>query len=323
MSQSIIIDEEGESKRVYPKDLFDMYIMNQYTGMGSGGAFTAEYSAYLSKLSSLGITAPDSQIQTIQNQLIIDLKNAGFLSRGMRLHVYGFGSIGAGTVNIANPNTYLHTVVGSVTFTESEGVKSGAAISGGYIRTGGFVNEFTGIESNFTAIVYVSDDSTDVAVSMYVYGARGNASSSTTGQAIKPLSTGSAGTRIGYNVSDSFSSVTHKGLYVHTQNSTQSIMYKDGVKDVAARTPVAPDISDEILFLTRNTDAAGGRTSSESYPHYAMMLAEMPGSFSDADELSFRTIWNTFVNSLPVLITMASTVITMDSTIITMSDLYA
>lgn len=291
-------------------------------GKRRGSTYTSEYQSYLNELNSLGYTLPDPLIRTAQNQFVKNLKDAGFLARGLRLHIYGFGSLNTGTVNIITPSTFKHIVVGSITFTEGSGVKSGAVISGGYLRTGSLVNE-SGFQSAFTVAVYVSESSTDIANIMYVYGARGLAASATSGVALRPLSTAAAGVRIGYSSgADSFGSVNHQGLYVLTMTPTDCILWKDGVKDIFVRTPAAPDIADEMLLLSRNTHASGGITSSESYTKNVMMLAEFPDDFSDADELSFRTIWNTFRSSLPALLTWATAAVTWENANVNWGSLY-
>jgi hypothetical protein len=299
-------------------------IANYLGSFGSGVSYSTEYQAYLNQLTADGVTHPDPTIKVIQNQLVVDLKNAGLWTRAKTINIYGFGSIGAGLVNIKNPSTYKHIVSGTVTFTEGEGVKSNSTIGGGYLRTAFFTDEYAGIESDLTSILYVPESSTDIAATMYAYGGRGNASSANTGVAIRPMSTSAVGIKIGYGAADSFPSTNHQGLYVLYYDGTNSVMRKDGVEDNQAITPLAPDLHNEVLLLGRNIHATGGAgniSSSESYPHNVMCLFRFD-RFSDADEVSFRTIWNTFLNALPTLLLMGSSAVLMGSDIVTMGTLY-
>jgi hypothetical protein len=307
----------GQEDQQYKKIIYEWWLSGSQEVV-----YDSDYQVYLDQLTTEGFTHPDGLIKAIQNQLVIDLKAAGLWIRAKTINIYGFGSIGAGLVNMKSPLTHKHIVVGTVVFTEGSGVKSNSTISGGYIRTAYAINQYAGIESDLTSVLYISESSTDIAATMYAYGARGNASSANTGVAIRPLSGATSGVRVGYGAAgDSFTNNNHQGLYVLYYENPNSVIRKDGVEDNQAITPTAPDISNEVLLLSRNIHASGGISSSESYPHNVMSLFRFD-RFSDADEASFRAIWNNYIASLPTLIHYNNASITWNSASIRFNTIY-
>jgi hypothetical protein len=85
-------------------------------------AFDADYQAILTYATSQGYTLPSSGQQTIQNQLVLDLKTAGAWNGLEFFYVFATdGDRNYAKINWANPGTYNATEVSTPTFTSDVG----------------------------------------------------------------------------------------------------------------------------------------------------------------------------------------------------------
>jgi hypothetical protein len=256
------------------------------------------------------VTKPSSSVINEYDLFLKNLRSVNLISRNKTLNIYGFGSIEAGTYNITSPTTYKHTPVLSPIFTEGSGVKSNGTTS--YINTNYKVNEFIGIETGVTIIIYVSESSTDIATTRAVFGARAHAESSTTPHRIQPLLTSSTGNRSNYATSDNFSNTDHKGLYILTYNGTQSILYKDydgisGIKDIQTVTPVSPNLTINEIFLAHNsTITPNSITPTLFYNKNSALLCRFD-RFNDVDAINFKSKWDRFRGGVGLMISFLPT----------------
>lgn len=267
-------------------------------------AYSPLYTDVLDFAESEEYEEPDISDNILINQLILDIVNADLWDDIETANLYGFGSIQFGSINLKNPNTYQHTFpnVNLITFSRG-GVKSQIATNS-YINTQYAVNERVGIENAFTTAIYVSESSAD-AGHKTVYGSRGQVANITTQKMIKPLLSSILAQCQGYSTENSFSNTNHKGLYFIVGNGTQVIRYKDydginGVKSIQVTTPSAPDLSNKELLLCMNASTSGGVTASTGvmYDKSTSLLIRWNRALSDAEVITFNTIWDNFLYSL-------------------------
>ena len=87
-----------------------------------GVSFDADYQAVLDYATTQGYTLPSSSQQTLQNQLVIDLKDAGVWSKLDTFYVFATdGDRDYAAINWKDPNNYEITEVNSPTFTTDVG----------------------------------------------------------------------------------------------------------------------------------------------------------------------------------------------------------
>jgi hypothetical protein len=248
-----------------------------------------EYIAWLAAATALGYGLPTDAEQLAQSNFIKALKTFGFYSRMKFGNLYGFGSLGFGNIDIPSP-AKKNTVNGSVTYTAGQGIKSG----GGFLTAPFVKNENAGIELNSTFVTYISEVSTTDLGGDPGCWSMGPGDNSTVTLLPYRNPGNPSGSSLIYSTSfgANFSSNNHKGLYVGTSNGWPLFtrMYKDGVKtNVASQNIVAPNTSPSLLILK---GAFGGL-----YPINmgAMLIFD---AFNDADELAFRTIFNTYKTAI-------------------------
>ena len=291
-----------------------------------GSLFSSGYdqavSDWLSRLDSLGITKPSAPVINSVNELVIGLKTNGLWSRGKTLNIYGFGAVNTGVVNIFSPLTYQHTFpAGNPDFLEGSGIKSNNTTT--YVNTQYAINEYVGIETDLTTIIYISESSTASSSTKIGFGSRALAAGATPDYRFIPLATAGTGSRSHYGTADTFLNSNMKGLYIETYKSGNSVLYKDwngvtGVRDVQAVVPIVPDISNKVFFLARNGNGAGGSTPSSFMPHYCVLLARFD-SFSDSDATTFKTLWDAFRVGVGLLVVFASSIINFSMTAVNFS----
>lgn len=254
-----------------------------------GASYNSYYQAWLTQIVADGGTEPSPSVKTAQNALIRDLDAAGFMSRmkwGYFLHA---GDKTTCRRNIKAPSSFRMTEVNTVTFLEGNGCKSDGT---SYFNTTYPANAYAGIESDITVALYVAESST--ASNGQPYGVRGDASA-TSLHYLSPGVGGSAGQRLHYvGTATTFSSANHKALYIHTHDGTNSNVYRDGVKDSDAQTPVAPTITAPYFILCRNNSGInGGSTPTGYYTLYVSYVFAFD-RFSDSDESTLRGLLNTY-----------------------------
>jgi hypothetical protein len=191
-------------------------------------------------------------------------------------------------LNIKSLGTYKFIESGTVTFSEDNGCKSA---SSSYFNQPFKSNEYSGIETDLTAINYVSESSTDTTV-MSIHGMSGTAT---------PVfftvipKTGANGLVYHFHASGmSFSNANHKGLYVITHTGTNTVIYKDGTKTSNPIATAAPTISTNRFVLGRNVATTnGGATLTQPYDKF-VAIDFLYDRFSDSDESGFRAAFNTY-----------------------------
>lgn len=272
-----------------------MFIGNAI-GIGNhagGVTYSAEYQAYLNELTALGYTHPSATVKTAEDNLLQAMIDA-FPSRIESINIYLSGSVNNGLVDIYNPS-HKHTIIaggGALIFTEGQGVASdGVSVINQGLKT----NRRAGIETNFTTVVYVSEDSAVAVANAAVFGARAHAATATTSLDVVPLNLSTSGNRRGYAAQDSFANTNHRGRYTLTYAGGQSIIYKDGVKDAQTVTPAAPDLANDLLFLGRNGSGVnGGMTASNQYARKTVLIINLLDSITDGEEATIGTIIDAF-----------------------------
>ena len=97
--------------------------MGFYKTPGGGGGFDSDYQAVLDYADTQGYTKPSSAQQTIQNQLVLDMKSAGSWSGMEFFYVFANdGSSNFSLINWANPGTYNASVpFGGITWSSNVG----------------------------------------------------------------------------------------------------------------------------------------------------------------------------------------------------------
>ena len=89
---------------------------------GVGGGFDADYQAVLDYATTQGYTLPSASQQALQNQLVVDLKDAGVWSKLDTFYVFATdGDSDFASINFKDPNNYEITEVNSPTFTPDVG----------------------------------------------------------------------------------------------------------------------------------------------------------------------------------------------------------
>lgn len=247
------------------------------------GSYGYEMSRWSDQNNIYGVTMPGSSILTGWNSFIHELKEAGLWSRITLGYLLNSGGVQAGRLNIKNPATYRSTIVNSPTFTEGQGTKSDGS---GYINPGLAANAMT--PTNFTCIVYVKESSTS-SLSQEVFGARTN--TDFTVLKFRPKTSANGDFNNG-TATNSFTNANHQGLYVLTYQTNRPVIIKDGTKTLGSvETPSSPNVGAHLLLLARNISTTSTPNGSGFYTQN-VGAAFFADAFTDADELSFRTIFN-------------------------------
>jgi hypothetical protein len=247
--------------------------------------YEPEYVAWLSAAQALGYTLPTNAQQQIQSNFIRDLRANGLLPRMKFGNLYGFGSVGFGNIDIPFP-AKVNTITGSIVYTTGQGIKSDGA---SFLTAPFTAKEYVGIENNSAFITYISESS--------VVGANISAfliSDPAKLVLLAPLANGST-TSLYEAYTGNFDSTLpnsdHKGLYTLVPGTgPNGRVYKDGVKRNLVFTSGAPSNNASMLILRDTVFGA-------FYQKYmgAMFVFD---SFNDADELAFRTAFNTYKTAI-------------------------
>jgi hypothetical protein len=129
--------------------------MFPFSFISGGVAFTDEYKAVLNYATSLGYTLPSAPQQILQNQLMIDLKNAGVWNKLDSFRVYATDGSAAYAL-IDWKRLVLCTAVNSPTFTTNQGYKGNGTSS--YINSN-FTPSTDGVNytlNNASIFAYIS-----------------------------------------------------------------------------------------------------------------------------------------------------------------------
>ncbi len=262
-----------------------------YNWLLSGG-LNSYVSAWLAQGIADGGVSPSTTIISALSTFVNSLESSGIgpsSSRMLTCNIMHAGSKEFVKLNIKNPATFKYTEVGTVTFSEGNGCRSA---SSSYFHHAFKSNQYAGIESNLTAINYVSESSTSLFNTV-----QGFTTSSTDGTKafyLQPLNSGSAGLCRAYDSNaTTFPSTNHKGLYVLTRNGGNNVTYKDGSKTSVSVAGTAPTNACNRMILAYNSSTAATLVPLSQYTKYVAFDA-LYDAFSDADELAFRTAFNTY-----------------------------
>lgn len=240
------------------------------------------YKAYFDSLP----TSISASVKAAQNAFCNSLNSAGLLSRMKTGYFMHAGGIDNAKINLKNPATYtLTSPAGDPTFSEGNGCKSGGTT---YFSQPFKMNEYAGIQTDVTVCQYVSESNTADTTNTWTHGILDINTGAFWG--LRPFAFGLLSS---YNFGATAilpANANHKGLYIQTQDASNQYVYKDGTKSSLATVPTAPTVSSNRSILAR--DAGNG-----PYLHY-LAVDFIFDRFSDADELAFRTAFNTYKTSV-------------------------
>jgi len=271
-------------------------ILNSYWS-GGGDKLDAGYQSVLDFAQSNSITSPSAQQNLAYSRFLTDLDPNGVRSDAETINIYGFGSQAFGTLNLLDPTTFRHTIVGTgPTYTNERGVKSPS--NGNALNTNYKNNQYAGSENNLATIVFV-EESNLTAIAERVFGANTLASSAATRLQLSPFSTGSSGSRFLNHLNQQlFDSSNHRGLYTMWPDGSNGLISKDGAVTSATNTRVTPDLNNDQLFLSSNASTTnGGLTTDTTFKKNAMLLMRVK-NMTVAREEQIRNAWIRFLKAI-------------------------
>jgi len=255
---------------------------NELTG------YSETLQAWMDRCVELGNPLPTEAQCDALDDYLTDL--GSLLARHKTLYFTAFGSRGCLRVNVIDPSVKLRgiqlgTTTRVVPWTNLLGWKSDGA---SYVNDGYKTDEYSGIETDLTQYIYISEESLTTGTPR-VFGAR-VLSASAAFHELQPVNS-TVGTRRHYNgTSVNFTNAQWKGLYVHTYDGTNDVLYKDGTKTSNAATPVTPTISCDVLSGARNIAASSGTVTAAAHNSIAAMAIEgRIDRVDDTDEATLRT----------------------------------
>lgn len=258
--------------------------------LNSGASYDSDYQAWLTQIIADGGTQPSTTVKTAQNALVVALKANSLwtrLKRGWFLHC---GDVTTARRNIKSPSTYRMAIIGTTpTFLEGTGCKSADATS--CFNTTVPSNDYAGIESDLTSVVYVADSS-NPSSSGFAYGARTNTDFTLYGLQPKTAAGNMGITRFEAS-SHNPANATMKGLYIETYDGANSLIWKDGTKTTTAVTVTAPNITAPMGLLARNSNGGSSFTINSPMAYYASYYMQF-NRFSDSDESTLRGLLTTY-----------------------------
>lgn len=230
--------------------------------IGGGAVYDATYQAVLNYATTQGYTLPSASQQIIQNQLVIDLKDAGVWSK---LDTFAnFATDGSSDFALIDwKRLTQYTAVNSPSFVSNQGFKGNGTSS--YIDTNfnAFLHGVNYQQDNASRGLYMFlADGTAALDGKAVAGINNMARTSTSFQRINTTS--------GLNVSFSFDSV--EGMKsIHRTSSTNVELFNDTTQ--ASRTATSATLNDNSQLILRSGASYGGHTIS-MYFNGASLVAE-------------------------------------------------
>ncbi len=264
--------------------------------------FTAEYTAILSRASALGFTAPSYSQKVLQNQLIVDLKAAGYWTKLGHLYMFKVDLTGGGSSSFSlldwiNPslttcsllihagsvNPPVHTTQGW-RFTNENYMRIGTNVGGGInpitttsIRNseGTYVADFVANSSSGTNIMWSTDNNS-------WNNAKYNVS------AAQNIFRG-----VGLTDSYDFTGLGFKGATIDgvITSDTTIFFQNDGIQTSKTKTAVDVGVAGGQLYLNFNgvgTTGSFSWTSGFWFSGAGLSSADMPG---------FQTIITNYMNA--------------------------
>lgn len=257
-----------------------------------GAAYAPSVRSWLSQGVADGGTPPSPTILNALSAFMTSLDTAGIGPSGSRMktgNIMHSGSKEFVKLNLKDVATYKWTEVGTVDFSEGNGCRSA---SSSYFHHAFKSNEYAGIESNLTSIQYISESNATGSSSQTSQGFR-TSSTLSLFFATNPKFDGTNGQIYHFSGATNFLSANHKALIVNTFTGGNNVIYRDGVKTTAAVTPTAPTTACNRMVLAYNSSTASTISPLNFYPKY-IAIDFLYDAFSDADELAFRTAFNTY-----------------------------
>jgi len=264
--------------------------------------FTAEYTAILSRASALGYAAPSYSQQVLQNQLIVDLKAAGYWAKLGNLFMFKVDLTGGGSsaftlinwITPANPTCALLLHTGGVN--PPVHITSGWRFTNeNYMRMGNNVN---------SSVNPITSTSVRNSEGSYVADFVANSSSGTNvmwgtdnnswNQALYNVSASQRIFRgIGLTDSYDFTGIGFKGATIDgvVTSDTTIVFQNDGIQTTKTKTGVDAGIAGGNMYLNFNGNNATGSfswTSGMWFSGAGLAVADMPG---------FQTIITNYMNA--------------------------
>jgi hypothetical protein len=217
-------------------------------------SFDTDYQAVLNYATTQGYTLPSAGQQTLQNQLVVDLKDGGIWSKLDLFYVFATdGNSDFASINWKDPNNYEITEVNSPTFTTNVGFTGNGTSA--YLNTNwSILNDSVNFEQNNATI-----GAYGVLGGAFDLGARVGFNVSMTG-----LFTGSAIRLNGDSVTVSSGVGTH--LLQHNRTSVLNVsQYINGVLINSAISAVDPLANLQPYILALNSNGIAAFFSSNTY----------------------------------------------------------
>lgn len=253
----------------------------------SSSTLDASVQSWLAQIASDGGTTPSATVQTALSDFVTTLKSNGLWDRMKTGYIFHSGDTTVGRVNLKSPSTYKNTIAGTLQFSESNGTRSNGTT--GYFDQPFKSDEYSGIQSDLTAIQYVSQSNTTGAT-LSSHGFR--TTSGANYFRLIPYN----GTRVSWypftSAQNGELTGNHKGLLIHTYDGSNYVCYKDGNKTSIAGAVAAPGISVNRYILALN-NATSGSAPLQFYTSY-VAVDFLFDRFNDTDESNFRTAFNTY-----------------------------
>lgn len=217
-------------------------------------AFDTDYQAVLNYATSQGYTLPSAGQRVKQNQLVVDLKNAGIWDDCdvIRIAANDAG-LNFSTINWKTPNTNQATLINSPTFVTNSGIQGNG--------TSSYINEnfapANGINlqlNDASEFVWVNSA---VSVGGFLCGA--NDAAGANGLSIERDSGSSVYPRINASTSLFYSNAINNaaGLFGNHRNSATSVSFsKDGVVKVTSSSNSTNRTSNNSYSLCRNNNGS-------------------------------------------------------------------
>lgn len=256
----------------------------------SGASYDSDYQAWLTQIVADGGTQPSASVKTAQNALVVALKANSLWTRIKTLYFLHCGDITTGRRNVKNPSTYRTTPSGSNIFLEGSGIKSDGT---SYILLNYLVQEYSGIETDITVGMFISTSSTS-STNQAPYGSR--IAGATDIWFMYPRESGTNVIKRRHFGSTSFAATNanHRGVYIHTYDGSNDVIYKDGTKTSNADTPVVPTANASLTLLGRNTAATGPAVVTDFYTTGYVSYFFTLNRVNDSDESAIRSILNSY-----------------------------
>jgi len=261
---------------------------------GGGGGFDSDYQAVLDYATTQGYTLPSASQQTLQNQLVVDLKDAGIWNDADWIRVAANdGGAQFGTINWKNPNSYQAILVNSPSFLANNGFQSNGTSS--YVNENWAPSDGVNFQLNDASEFIWMNTNLNGVVGAFLYG-----SGESGGQNASLLERDSSTTiypRInastsGYNVNANNPTV---GLYgVHRANSTACAFSKNGVVIFNFSTTSTSRSSQKSYTLARNNNGTAMNFLNSGY--YSFRLSGK--NISGVKLTSLYTAINTYITSI-------------------------